>query len=192
MRGIVVSFRGQYNHLIKRRLVEGGVQASLIDYKEVPSRLKELNPDLIVLGGGPYSAETDHEMLLPAVEACIDAEVPVLGICLAHQLIARAFGGSVGPSETPEYGNVIVEVVKREKIFEGLPSRFSAWASHNEEVKELPRELRLIAKSDMCQVEAFKHVKKELYGLQFHPEVEHTSVGRRIFENLIRLAKGWG
>lgn len=190
MKAAVIYFIGQYNHLIKKRLLEEGLEVHTIIYRDVKNSIDQVNPDLIVLGGGPFSPSKDYRKLRGTLEACLKLEVPILGICLSHQLIAVHYGGKVDTSITPEYGSVIVEVLHNNKLFRELPKTFKAWTSHSEEVKELPRNLELLATSKTCKVQAFKHKKKEIYGVQFHPEVEHTSYGRQIFKNLILIAKG--
>jgi len=189
MKGLVVSFRGQYNHLIKRSLWRIGIEVLIVDHNVVGRTLRTFKPDLIVLGGGPYTLPKDYKLLEKVVSMVLDVDVPTLGICLAHQLIALYLGGIIGKSRTPEYGMVNINIVNDDPLFNNIPKTFRAWCSHNDEVKKLPKTLKVIAKSDTCPIEGFKLKNKPIYGLQFHPEVEHTEYGLQIFENLKMIAR---
>ena len=185
MRVAVVFFGGQYNRLILRRLLELGVDAYSID-PDVPA--DELNADALVLGGGPQSVPSDLPRLGRAPEY-VTAGIPVLGICLSHQLIAHVLGGRVGPSRFPEFGEVLVEVTSDSALFDGVPKRFWAWESHNDEVLEPPREAAVTASSESCRVQALEVPGRLIFGVQFHPEVTHTEHGTRILENFVRAAR---
>ena len=185
----VVYLGGQYNHLIKRRLEELNVRSKLLRPTMTSQELIEEGIDGLVLGGGPYTLPNDYDKLSNVVDYILNLNVPIMGICLSHQLIALTFGGKAGRAAKPEYGNVEVEIIEYDPIFEGVPKRFIAWASHNDEVLEEPKNFKVLASSENCRVEAMKHRERTVYGLQFHPEVEHTQYGVRIFKNFIEIVK---
>ncbi|MCW1305146.1 MAG: gamma-glutamyl-gamma-aminobutyrate hydrolase family protein, partial [Candidatus Parvarchaeota archaeon] len=118
-----------------------------------------------------------------------EIEIPILGLCLAHQLIAIIFGGKAGPAKFPEYGPVKVFVKEKDDILKGFPKVFTAWASHNDEVLSLPKNFEILAYSKHCKVEVMKHVNKPIFGVQFHPEVSHTEHGKKMFENFVRICE---
>ena len=97
--------------------------------------------------------------------------------------MGRFFGGTVEESKLPEFGKIQLTILKYNEIFKGVPETSTVWESHNDEVKFIPEDFDLLAESDNCKIQAMKHKKKPFYGLQFHPEVEHTEYGQKIFKN---------
>lgn len=185
----VIDVGGQYNHLISRMLIELGAKSRLISMNLTHKNLIGMGADGLVIGGGPQSIPRDIDRLgnLPIIIR--EIEIPILGICLAHQLIGIIFGGKVGPARHPEYGPVTVFVDDEDELLRGLSPSFTAWESHNDEIQEIPVTLKVLAHSENCKVEAIKHVSKPIYGVQFHPEVIHTEKGRLIFVNFIAVCK---
>ncbi len=110
---------------------------------------------------------------------------PILGICLGHQLIAEAYGGSVRKGTLGGYASVVVEVCDQDEILAGIGPRIKTWASHADEVSGLPERFIRLARSEICDVEAMRHVDKPIYGVQWHPEVAHTEAGNRLLTNFI-------
>ncbi len=181
----VVTFGGQYNHLIARRLSEIGVETRLVPASVPPS---EVEADAFVMGGGPQSVPRDLPSMGRAPEYVVHG-LPVLGICLSHHLAAHVLGGRVGPAARPEFGGVEVEVIADSPLFEGVPGRFVAWESHNDEVLEPPPGAVVTASSRSCRVQAMEIPDLGVFGVQFHPEVSHTEFGSRILENFVRAAR---
>lgn len=151
--------------------------------------LDDIDADGLVLSGGAPRIGTDIPLLGNTGDYLEFLEVPILGICVGAQFTAIKFGGEAGPAGVPEYGEALVEVDDHDDIFKGLPLRFKAWESHNDEIKLLPETLVPLAHSDNCRYQAFKHVERPIYGVQFHPEVEHTEHGYDIFQNFIDVCK---
>ena len=175
---------GQYNHLIHRVLRDLGVNSKLVNNTTPVSELMDANG--IVIGGGPSLEKTGN------CEAYVkELEVPILGICLGHQLIAKIFGGEVGKGKVGGFAEVKVKIVKKDPLFDGLPEELKVWASHNDEVKKMPKDFELLAKSDVCEIEAFKHKKRPIYGLQWHPEVYHSEKGEEIYKNFVKICKDY-
>ncbi len=173
---------GQYNHLIQRTLRDLGAETKLVENTTPVEKLKDA--DGLVLGGGPSLDRTGNcELYLR------ELDVPILGICLGHQLIAKVFGGEVGRGEAGGYAEVKVRIVEDDEIFSGLPKELKVWASHMDEVKKLPEEFKKLAESDICSIEAMRHKKRPIYGVQWHPEVYHTERGEDFYRNFIEICR---
>lgn len=187
----VVSLGGQYNHLISRMLSELKVESPIIPAITNLNQIIEANIDGLVFGGGPQRVYEDFKKGIFNLlhEIIIKIDVPCLCICAAHQLLALIYGGEVGPAVYPEFGPVEIEVVDEDEILRGLKPSFIAWSSHNDEVKKLPKQFRLLAKSKKCLIQAVKLENKPVFVVQFHPEVYHTINGKRIFENFLSTIK---
>lgn len=189
VRVYVVDNGGQWTHREWRRLRDLKVETKIIpntaSFKEI---IKDDIDGLVLSGGAPrIGLEGD---LGNCSEFLEKANFPILGICAGHQFMARFFGGKVAPSKVPEFGKIELSLVKDNEIFEGLPERSIVWESHNDEVTFLPDKIfERIAESENCKIQAMKHKEKPYYGLQFHPEVEHTEYGEQIFKNFVKLCK---
>ncbi|MDY6817681.1 MAG: GMP synthase subunit A [Halobacteriales archaeon] len=178
---VVVDNDGQFTHLERRALRDIGVDAELIDNQTPPA---EIDADGIVLSGGPHSADSDRG------GRYLDLGIPVLGICLGMQDMAAALGGTVGSGDYGGYADVTVEIDDAEDPLIGsLAPETRVWASHADEVKEVPDGFRRTGHSDVCDVEAMSDPSRELYGVQWHPEVAHTAEGEEVFENFRRICE---
>ena len=185
---VIVDYKGQYVHRIWRSLRELGEESKIVPYTTPLKEVLALKPNAIILSGGPYSVYED-ESILGDFKGFIDCGLPVLGICLGHQIIGKAFGGEVRKGESGEYAAVEIEVVEPNDLFDGLPRKLSVWESHRDEVSRMPGDFTLLAKSEVCGVEAMKHKSKDIYGVQFHPEVHHTPDGFKILKNFVGVCK---
>ncbi len=178
---VVVDNHGQFTHLERRALRDLGVDVELIDNETPPA---EVDADGVVLSGGP---DMDQIGQSPAY---LEADVPVLGICLGMQIMAEELGGRVGSGEYGGYADVTVDVLEEDDPLTGsLHPETRVWASHADEVKEVPEGFELTARSDVCDVEAMSDVDRDLYGVQWHPEVAHTEEGDEIFENFLEICE---
>lgn len=177
----VVYNYGQYNHLIHRTLRDLGVETKLI---QNTTPVEEIDADGLVLGGGPSLDRTGN-----CEEYVKKLDIPILGICLGHQLIAKVFGGEVGRGKTGGYAEVEVEIVDRNELFEGFPERIKVWASHMDEVKKLPENFKILARSEICEIEAMRHEKKPIFGVQWHPEVYHSEYGVELYKNFVEICR---
>ncbi len=192
MRIVIIKNRGQYNHLIWRCLRELNVNADLLDNKVNP---EDVDANGIIISGGPYSvyeAIDDFKKMgncRKIVECAYENEIPLLGICLGLQTIAYIFGGRVGKGKKAEYGETTVYIENEDEILRGFGSKIMVWASHKDEVKDMPKGFERLAYSDICEVEAIKHKIKPIYGVQWHPEVSHTEKGRELFMNFIKVCR---
>jgi GMP synthase (glutamine-hydrolysing) len=151
--------------------------------------LENIKADGLVLSGGAPRVGLDQEKMGKNGEYIDKAAFPILGICAGHQFMASHLGGKAGPSKVPEFGQTMVTVDEEDDLFKGLPTEFVAWESHNDEVTELPPDFVALAHSDNCQIQAMRHKSKPLYGLQFHPEVEHTDNGYEMFQAFVDICQ---
>ena len=177
----VVDNHGQFTHLEQRALRDMGVDVELIDNDTSP---EEIDADGIVLSGGP---DIDRIGNCPDY---LDLDIPVFGICLGMQIIADELGGRVGGGEYGGYADVTVRITEDEDPLVGsLAPETRVWASHADEVKEVPDGFDRTATSDVCGVEAMSDTDRDLYGVQWHPEVAHTERGDEVFENFLDICE---
>jgi GMP synthase (glutamine-hydrolysing) len=118
-----------------------------------------------------------------------EIELPILGICLGHQLIAETFGGAVGKGASGGYADVTVEIIEPDDILLGIGPTITTWASHADEVSRLPNNFVKLARSAVCEIEAMKHPSKPIYGVQWHPEVAHTEAGNTLILNFLKICE---
>lgn len=172
---VVIDNHGQFTHLEHRTLRDMGVDTEVVDNDTPP---EEIDADGLVLSGGP-----DIERAGRCGEY-LELGVPVFGICLGMQVIADELGGRVGGGEYGGYADVTVEIVsEKDPLVGSLAPETRVWASHADEVKEVPDGFTRTARSEVCGVEAMSDTDRELYGVQWHPEVAHTERGEEVFEN---------
>ena len=186
MRINVVDNGGQWTHREWRVLRYLDVDTEIIS-NDTP--LDELDVDGLVLSGGAARIGWEAPKLGNTGEYLDEADFPILGICVGHQYIALHFGGTAGPAKTAEYGTMDLVVDEADELFADLPGEFRVWVSHNDEVKTMPDDFQVLAHSTSCAVQAFKSLSRPLYGVQFHPEVEHTEHGEAIFKNFLSICK---
>jgi GMP synthase (glutamine-hydrolysing) len=186
MRILVVDNGGQWTHREWRVLRDLNVDSEIIPNS---TPLDKIKADGLVLSGGAPRVGLDQERMGMCGEYIDKAGVPILGICAGHQFMATHLGGKAGPSKVPEFGKMMITVDDEDELFKGLPTEFVAWESHNDEVTELPSDFVALAHSDSCLIQAMKHTSKPLYGLQFHPEVEHTDSGYEMFQAFIDICQ---
>lgn len=181
---LVVANRGQYNHRIYRTLKYLNVDAKLVQNTITIEEVKAENPKGIVIGGGQYLEASGNS---GAIIKKFKGKIPILGICLGHQLLAKLYGGEVRTAEIGEYAESEIAMDEENEILKGLGPSFKAWVSHKDEVSKLPKDFIKLAHSATCKIEAMAHRSLPLYGVQFHPEVEHTPKGPEIFKNFLRI-----
>jgi len=185
MKVYVVDNGGQWTHREWRTLRYLGAEAEIVP-NTIP--FEEISDaDALVLSGGAPRVGLSGE-LGNCGEYLDRALVPVLGICAGHQFMARHFGGACEPARVPEFGRVEIQVAHRDDLFKNLPAVMVVWESHNDEVTAVPDVFEVLASSGNCAVQAMRHRHQPFYGLQFHPEVEHTEYGAQIFQNFLNLA----
>ncbi len=177
---------GQWTHREWRVLKYLDVDTAIIPNT---TPLDDIEADGLVLSGGAPRVGLNEEKMGRNGEYLDRAGVPILGICAGHQFMAIHFGGDAAPAKVPEFGKMTIEVDEEDELFRGLPRTFTAWESHNDEVSTLPDGFVGLAHSASCAVQAMRAVDRPLFGLQFHPEVEHTEHGDDIFRNFLRVCE---
>jgi GMP synthase (glutamine-hydrolysing) len=180
---------GQYNHMITRCLKELGVESGLVPLSITVEELTDMGTDGFVMGGGPQRAGSEVDKLGNLPNLIKNLKIPMLGMCVSHQLMAIVFGGKAGPAELPEYGPIKIFIDDADEILKNIDKTFVTWEAHNDEVIVLPKDFKILAHSEKCKIEAMRHVKLSVFGLQFHPEVDDTKNGRMIFKNFIEICK---
>lgn len=188
---LVIDFGGQYNQLIARRVRENGVYCEIVPYDCSIERIKLKNPKGIIFTGGPNSV---YEEGAPRIdEKIFELGVPILGICYGHQLIAHTLGGVVKTAEVREYGKTEVMLDNSLHLFNDIAVKDICWMSHTDYVEKVPYGFSVLGQTDSCPTAAMANTEKNIYGVQFHPEVEHTSFGKTLLANfLFKVCKASG
>ncbi len=180
---LVLDFGGQYNQLIARRVREANVYCEVIPYSASLERIKSYNPKGIIFTGGPNSVlDEGAPKCDPGV---FELGIPVLGICYGMQLMSVMLGGSVEAAKQREYGKVEICVDKSQPFFRNVDENTTCWMSHTYYVSNPPEGFVITAKSSNCPAGAMQHVEKNLYAVQFHPEVMHTPKGKEMLRNFL-------
>lgn len=175
----IINNHGQFTHLIHRSLRDLDVGNKLVgndlDVEEVSEEA-----DGVILSGGPSINRIGN-----CREYVNELNVPILGICLGHQVIADELGGEINEGDSGGYAAIELDIIENDRLFKGLGNSLEIWASHADEVTELPPNFELLAKSDVCGIEAMYNSKRNIFGIQGHPEVSHTPHGDKIIMNFI-------
>jgi len=180
---VVLDFGGQYNQLIARRVRDLGVYSELLPYNTPVEKIKEMNPKGIIFSGGPASV---YEEGAPTVDPAIfELGLPVLGICYGMQLMSHMLKGKVERAGKREYGKAELRLQEKHGLYDKWEPNEIVWMSHSDKVVELPEGFRIDAISDSCPVAAISHPERNLYGVQFHPEVRHTVKGSEFISNFL-------
>lgn len=180
---IVLDFGGQYNQLIARRVRENNVYCEVLPYDTSMKEIKEIAPKGIIFTGGPASV---YEKDAPTCEKEIfQLGIPVLGICYGSQLMTYLLGGKVGSAPVREYGKAEVEVDTTSKLFKGVSKNTICWMSHTDYIEKAAEGFKVSGYTESCPVAALENQEKNLYGVQFHPEVLHTKEGSKMITNFL-------
>jgi GMP synthase (glutamine-hydrolysing) len=181
---LVLDFGGQYNQLIARRVRSLSVYSEIKNYNKITAEeIKENGYKGIIFTGGPnsvYNPDSPHFS-----KDIISLGIPILGICYGHQLLAYLAGGTIASSDNnSEYGKTIL-FIKESTLLKGIKEESVCWMSHTDYVKELPEGFKITAYTNNCSCAAMEDVSRNLYGVQFHPEVTHTEYGQQVLRNFI-------
>ncbi|MFH1552920.1 MAG: glutamine-hydrolyzing GMP synthase [Candidatus Omnitrophota bacterium] len=180
---LVIDFGSQYVQLIARRIRENRVHSMVESPSVSINKIKRINPSGIIFSGGPSSV---YDKGAPSFDKRIlDLGIPVLGICYGMQLIGKLAGGKIKKSGKREYGHTIVRFERRNQLFKGIDSKGVTWMSHRDKVEKLPKGFRSVARSENTRCAAFFNPEKNIYGVQFHPEVAHTVNGEKMLKNFL-------
>ena len=180
---IVLDFGSQFAQLIARRVRELNVYSELLPHDTPWSEIERRRPRGIILSGGPNSV---YDAGAPKPDAAIwRGDIPVLGICYGAQLMAHELGGDVLPTSRREYGPAHVTITEGDGLFTGLDRAQPVWMSHGDSITRLPEGFRATAQTDSSPFAALVDEGRNLYGIQFHPEVVHTPRGRDVLRNFV-------
>ena len=184
---LVLDFGGQYCHLISRRIRENKVYSKIVPHDitidEIETLKRQYDIKGFVFSGGPQSVYEKHA---PKFDPQIlELNLPVLGLCYGHQLIAQISEGTVLPAKKREYGTTHITIDKPNKILKTLNKKQKVWMSHGDTVYKLPKTFEILAHTENTPVAAFQHKHKPIYGFQWHPEVIHTENGMKMISNFI-------
>lgn len=180
---LVVDFGGQYNQLIARRVRENNVYCEIIPYDYSIEKIKEKDPKGIIFTGGPNSVYEDNS---PRIDKEIfKLGIPILGICYGDQLMAYTLGGEVTSPDKREYGKTEVNLNNDSLLFKNIKVKDQCWMSHTDYISNVPEGFKIVATTDECPCAAMESEKLKLYGVQFHPEVEHTLFGKQMLHNFL-------
>ncbi|MGM9978215.1 MAG: glutamine-hydrolyzing GMP synthase [Clostridium sp.] len=180
---LVLDFGGQYNQLIARRVRECNVYCEVHPYNMSLEKIKEMNPKGIIFTGGPNSVYGEDSPLCD--KAIFELGVPVLGICYGSQLMSHVLGGKVATAPVSEYGKTEVNVDVKSKLFKEVSPSTICWMSHTDYIEKAPKGFTITAHTPVCPVAAMECEEKNLYAVQFHPEVMHTQEGMKMLSNFV-------
>ena len=180
---LVVDFGGQYNQLIARRVRECNVYCEIISYRAGLDAIRAANPVGIILTGGPNSVYLEDAPTMDP--ALFELGIPVLGICYGSQLMSHLLGGHVCRAPDREYGKTLVHTSEESPIFQNVSRDTICWMSHNDYIETPAPGFTITAYTDNCPVAAAENREKNLYAVQFHPEVLHTQEGKQMLHNFV-------
>jgi len=179
---IILDFGSQYTQLIARRVRELNVYCEIHPFNKVPERTPDVKG--LILSGSPCSVR-DENYPNPDLSQYLE-QIPVLGVCYGAQLLAYENGGEVLPSTIREYGRAILnEVHATNRLMKEITVGSQVWMSHGDTIKQIPANFEILASTDSVQVAAYKMQDQETYGIQFHPEVTHSTEGKTILRNFV-------
>jgi len=184
----ILDYGSQYTQLIARRVRDLGVYAEVFAWDAEPDHFNQHEPAAYILSGGPQSAYEDGAPTLN--RHILDSEKPVLGICYGLQLLTLAFGGTVAASSKREYGRTEISHEPHSPLLDGLPAETVVWMSHGDRIEEAPPGFTSLGKSDNSPYAVIGDIERNIYGVQFHPEVQHTLHGLDLLRNFVfRIAE---
>lgn len=181
---LIVDFGSQTTHLIGRRLIDMGIDVQIVTPEDAQKAVVKYDPKGIILSGGPSSVYEKGAPTLP--KSFFTVGVPMLGICYGWQLMAHLLGGSVKPSRK-EYGPAQMSIMDKSVLFTGINTTADVWMSHGDSVVKSPTGFTTIGSTKQVEFGAVENPKTNMFGIQFHPEVTHTSIGNALLTNFATL-----
>ena len=193
---LIVDFGSQFTQLIARKIRELGIYCEIISHNKIATKQKlEKNVKGLILSGGPLNVYQSKKIKFN--KNLLFSKIPVLGICFGHQIISKEMGGKVKQSKSREFGLAKVIKIKNSILTKNFFSKKAnnVWMSHADEVIKLPKNFKVIAKSNNSKLCIVENQKEKLYGIQFHPEVTHTKRGKIILRNFVidicKIKRNW-
>ncbi|MDI4497763.1 glutamine-hydrolyzing GMP synthase [Moraxella nonliquefaciens] len=190
---LILDFGSQYSQLIARRVRESGVYSEMHPFDMKDGDIKAFNPKGIILSGGPNSVYEEGSPQAPQI--VFELGVPVLGICYGFQTMAAQLGGSVMAGTVKEFGHAQIDVTVDDKLLNGLKdnnAKIQVWMSHGDKVANLPDGFITTSSTPSCAFASASDESRQLYGVQFHPEVTHTAKGMEVIANFVHGICGCG
>ena len=185
---IILDYGSQYNQLIARRVREMNVYCTIEPPNISAAEIKKRKPKGIILSGGPASVYAKNA---PKIDRDIfKLGIPILGICYGMQLMCHVLGGKVRSSSKREYGRAFLNILRRNTLVARLPKKSVAWMSHGDKVVQIPDDFSVVASSGNTKFAIVANEKKNLFGVQFHPEVKHTEKGKLLLANFVKKVCG--
>ena len=189
---LIIDFGSQFTQLIARRIREIGIFSEIISHKKAKN-LNIFNEKIkgIILSGGPLNVYDGNKFKFN--KKILNLKIPILGICFVHQIISKVLGGKVKKSKYREFGSAKVKKKNNShlvKNFFNSKNTSDVWMSHADQVSKLPRGFIVVASSKNSKYTIIENRKKNLFGVQFHPEVTHTNKGKILLKNFVlRICK---
>ena len=180
---LILDFGGQYNQLIARRVRECNVYSEVVPFDITIEKIKENNPKGIIFTGGPASVYGENSP--KCAEGIFELGIPVLGICYGMQLMTYTLGGNVARADKREYGTTDVSIDNSSPLFEGFENTNGFLMSHTDFVEKVPDGFKNIGHTTSCPNAAMENREKNLYGIQFHPEVNSSINGTQVIKNFL-------
>ena len=194
---LIIDFGSQFTQLIARRIRELGVFSEIVSHKKVNKKvIKDKNICGFILSGGPLNVYQNDKFNFD--KEILKLGIPILGICFGHQILSKALGGKVKKSNHREFGLVTIYKKSNSKIIKNFfdkKKRNSVWMSHADQVSKAPKNFKIVASSKNSKMTIIQDLKKNFYGVQFHPEVTHTNKGKILLRNFLflicKIKKNW-
>mgnify|MGYP001182921766 FL=1 len=192
---LIIDFGSQFTQLIARKIRELGVYSEILSHNN-SNNINLENVKGIILSGGPLNVYQDKKIKFD--NTILKKNIPILGICFGHQIISKEFGGKVKQSKFREFGLAEVTKIKKSlllKNFFDKKNKSKVWMSHSDQVTKLPRGFKTVAYSKNSKLAIIENSSKKIYGVQFHPEVTHTTKGKHILKNFLfvicKINRNW-
>ena len=193
---LILDFGSQFTQLIARRIRELNIYSEIHPYSVSPEEIKQFYPKAIILSGGSESVTNADAPEIPKIIYSMD--VPILGICYGQQALCKDFGGDILSAKSRSYGAAELKIIENSRLFADFwqqGENHKVWMSHGDCISKLPSDFKIVAKTDQAPHAVIEHKNKEIYGIQFHPEVSHTEDGMKILDNFLnkiaRCKKDW-
>lgn len=180
---VILDFGSQYTQIIARKVRECGVYAELHPFNISEEQLQTLAPKGIILSGSPSSVYAE-DAPIPSFDV-FNQGVPVLGVCYGLQLVAHTFGGAVDKAARREFGRALLHIDESGELFDGVAQDSQVWMSHGDSLTRFPENFHVIAHTDNAPICAIRHNDRPIYAVQFHPEVHHSTEGKRVLQNFL-------
>jgi len=180
---LILDFGSQYTKLIARRVRELKIYSEIMPFNVNIEKIKNFQPGAIILSGGPSSVYVKNS---PKIEPDIlELGIPILGICYGLQLIAYLFNMKVEPTKNREYGLANLEIVRTSKLLKNIKNNSKIWMSHGDKISQYPKDFIVTGKTKNTEISVIESNKRNIFGVQFHPEVAHTQEGKKIIYNFL-------